>query len=148
MAQATKRRSNNTDTRDNETKRPRPTHTNKDEAKHESGDQSYSETNEKQEEQKGFTSYRFVNANERAINSKNMVPRAPQLPKTLQEKDQQQRLIVILEAATLEIYKVGKNNNSKYQLLNCDDHLKLLGKLGRDITTARPDITHQVTIPQ
>ncbi|KAJ1674763.1 18S rRNA pseudouridine methyltransferase [Spiromyces aspiralis] len=96
-----------------------------------------------QHTEKSLPSYKFINTNERSINSLNMVPKAPQLPRTIQERHQQQRLIVILEAATLEIYKVGKNKESKYQLLNCDDHIRLLGKLGRDITTARPDITHQ-----
>lgn len=35
--------------------------------------------------------------------------------------------------------QVGK----KFELLNCDDHKRELVKHGRDISSARPDITHQ-----
>ena len=31
----------------------------------------------------------------------------------------------------------------KFELLNCDDHKKELSKHGRDISSARPDISHQ-----
>lgn len=34
----------------------------------------------------------------------------------------------------------------KFELLNCDDHKSLLLKNGRDVSSARPDITHQVRI--
>ncbi|WBW74628.1 rRNA (pseudouridine) methyltransferase Mra1 [Schizosaccharomyces osmophilus] len=54
-----------------------------------------------------------------------------------------QRLIVVLDQACLEIYKVGKAKDAKYQLLNCDDHQGILKKLNRNIAQARPDITHQ-----
>lgn len=76
---------------------------------------------------------------------------------------QQRRLIVVLEQACLEAYRVssgsgsggaGKNRRggpggggeAKYALLNCDDHQGILAKTGRDIADARPDITHQVSI--
>jgi rRNA small subunit pseudouridine methyltransferase Nep1 len=72
-----------------------------------------------------------------------LVPKVPQLPKTFQEKENQKRLIVILEKANLEIVKVGKSKDAPYQLLNCDDHQHLLRKSGRDIAEYRPDITHQ-----
>lgn len=73
---------------------------------------------------------------------------------------QSRRLIVVLEQACLESYRVsggGSNSNgksrrngsgrgdAKYTLLNCDDHQGILAKTGRDIADARPDITHQVT---
>jgi rRNA small subunit pseudouridine methyltransferase Nep1 len=59
--------------------------------------------------------------------------------RTLHEKDQEKRLIVVLENASLETAKVGP----KYELLNCDKHKSLAKKLRRDITLCRPDITHQ-----
>jgi len=72
-----------------------------------------------------------------------MVPQAPKVPKTAADKENTRRLIVVLENACLEAYKVGKAKDSRYQLLNCDDHQGILKKLGKDITDARPDITHQ-----
>lgn len=80
----------------------------------------------------------------------NMIPHAPKVPKTLIEKEKARRLIVVLENACLETYKVGGKNrdarDARYQLLNCDDHQGILKKLGKEITDARPDITHQVGI--
>jgi rRNA small subunit pseudouridine methyltransferase Nep1 len=72
-----------------------------------------------------------------------MVPQAPKVPKTMLEKENARRLIVILEGATLETLKIGKNKEGNYQLLNVDDHLHLLKKTGRETYEARPDITHQ-----
>ncbi|KAJ1950698.1 18S rRNA pseudouridine methyltransferase [Linderina macrospora] len=85
--------------------------------------------------------HNFRNANHKQ--SSNMVPVAPKVPKTLEEKNETSRLIVVLEAASLETYKVGKSANAKYQLLNCDDHQGILARMGRDIAESRPDITHQ-----
>jgi len=51
------------------------------------------------------------------------------------------KVIVLLENASLESVKVGKAG--MYQLLNSDDHVGLLKKLGRDPSEVRPDITHQ-----
>jgi len=65
--------------------------------------------------------------------------RPKKIPRTLEEKDSQKRLIVVLENASLETIKVGR----KFELLNCDDHKRELVKHGRDISSARPDITHQ-----
>lgn len=73
-----------------------------------------------------------------------MVPQAPKVPKTTIEKENAQRLIVILEQATLETLKIGKNKEGHYQLLNVDDHLHILKKNDRETYEARPDITHQV----
>lgn len=75
-----------------------------------------------------------------------MVPQAPKVPKTTIEKENAQRLIVILEQATLETLKIGKNKEGHYQLLNVDDHLHILKKNNRETYEARPDITHQVSL--
>ncbi|KAJ1828149.1 18S rRNA pseudouridine methyltransferase [Coemansia sp. RSA 2599] len=83
----------------------------------------------------------FRNANHK--HTSNMVPIAPKVPKTAEELRETSRLIVILEAASLETSKVGKSKDAKYQLLNCDDHQGILARMGRDIAGSRPDITHQ-----
>lgn len=59
------------------------------------------------------------------------------------------RLIVVLSNASLETYKgtvSGRmgNREEKYQLLNSDEHIGIMRKMQRDISDARPDITHQV----
>jgi len=64
---------------------------------------------------------------------------APKIPKTLQEKENAKRLIVVLDGANLETIKMKDD----YTLLNCDDHVSLLKKRKRDSNDARPDITHQ-----
>lgn len=81
-----------------------------------------------------------------------MVPVQPTVPRTPLQKAAARRLIVVLEQACLEAYKVssgsasrgGPGKDAKYALLNCDDHQGILAKTGRDIADARPDITHQV----
>lgn len=67
------------------------------------------------------------------------------------DKDSQ-RLIVVLSNASLETYKAshggtGRNGiqrEEKYSLLNSDEHIGIMRKMNRDISDARPDITHQV----
>ncbi|KAF4520941.1 hypothetical protein B566_EDAN008916 [Ephemera danica] len=54
-------------------------------------------------------------------------------------RNQEKRLIVILEQAQLESVKVGNT----FELLNCDDHAHILKKHNREAGSARPDITHQ-----
>jgi len=49
------------------------------------------------------------------------------------------RLIVVLENAVLETVAMKKG----YELLNCDDHQRVMKKKGRDFSLARPDIAHQ-----
>lgn len=71
------------------------------------------------------------------------VGETPKLPKTKMEKELTRRVMVVLDAATLEIVKVGKGKESKYHLLNSDDHQGVLKKHGRSISDYRPDITHQ-----
>lgn len=64
-----------------------------------------------------------------------------------------QRLVVVLSNASLETYKTSYNQGSnragnqreeKYSLLNSDEHIGVMRKMNRDISDARPDITHQV----
>lgn len=95
-----------------------------------------------------------VQAHKRARVDSSLVPQAPKVPKTEMEKSSTPRLIVVLERACLETYKVSgghdsrnKDGGEKYALLNCDDHQRVLAKTGRDIAEARPDITHQVGSP-
>ncbi|KAJ2007166.1 18S rRNA pseudouridine methyltransferase [Coemansia thaxteri] len=83
----------------------------------------------------------FRNANHKHTSS--MIPIAPKVVKTAEEMRQTSRLIVVLEAASLETYKVGKSKDARYQLLNCDDHQGILARMGKDIAESRPDITHQ-----
>ena len=77
-----------------------------------------------------------------------LVPIPASVPRTAEEKQNTQRLYVVLEQACLEVYKSGKpgdhSGRGQYQLLNCDDHQGVIRRLGRDIGDARPDITHQV----
>lgn len=55
---------------------------------------------------------------------------------------------MVLEQACLETYRVpstsGSKSDDKYMLLNADDHQGILARMGREVATARPDITHQV----
>jgi len=60
------------------------------------------------------------------------------------------RLIVVLSNASLETYKAsygggrpGAQREEKYSLLNSDEHIGVMRKMNRDISDARPDITHQ-----
>lgn len=82
-----------------------------------------------------------------------LIPVQATVPRTPAQKASTRRLIVVLEQACLEAYKISSGSSSrggkdgkdvKYALLNCDDHQGILAKTGRDIADARPDITHQV----
>ncbi len=59
-------------------------------------------------------------------------------------------MIVVLSNASLETYKAshgGRNGmvrDEKFSLLNSDEHIGIMRKMNRDISDARPDITHQV----
>lgn len=91
------------------------------------------------------------------MNNPSMVPVQATVPRTPTAKANTRRLIVVLEQACLEAYRVstpsssssrktgksGASKEVKYTLLNCDDHQGILAKTGRDIADARPDITHQ-----
>ncbi|CAG8614084.1 13825_t:CDS:2 [Cetraspora pellucida] len=82
------------------------------------------------------------NNNTYAITNVFLVPQTPKLPKTLEEKESTRRLIVVLDKACLETYKVANTKPPKYQLINYDDHHNELRKLGIN-RVYRPDITHQ-----
>lgn len=82
----------------------------------------------------------------------------PELPKLVAEQHvaipatdkTTQRMIVVLSNASLETYKsshgAGRQGgrDEKYSLLNSDEHIGVMRKMNRDISDARPDITHQV----
>lgn len=83
----------------------------------------------------------------------------PDLPKLVAEQHvpipstdkDTKRLIVVLSNASLETYKAsyggnrpGSQREEKYSLLNSDEHIGVMRKMNRDISDARPDITHQV----
>lgn len=90
-------------------------------------------------------------------------PELPQLvaeqhvPVSAQDKDSK-RLIVVLSNASLETYRsshggggggggpgrAANGREEKYSLLNSDEHIGIMRKMNRDISEARPDITHQV----
>lgn len=81
----------------------------------------------------------------------------PELPQLVAEQHvpisphdkETQRLIVVLSNASLETYKAshggrnGAGREEKYSLLNSDEHIGVMRKANRDISEARPDITHQ-----
>ena len=71
------------------------------------------------------------------------------IPISVNDKDTK-RLIVVLSNASLETYKAAHSGKpgkeEKYSLLNSDEHIGVMRKMGRDISDARPDITHQVAI--
>lgn len=62
------------------------------------------------------------------------------------------RMIVVLSNASLETYKGSHGavrngaKDAKYALLNSDEHIGVMRKMNRDISDARPDITHQVCL--
>ena len=84
----------------------------------------------------------------------------PQLPRLVAEQHipipahdkDTQRLVVVLSNASLETYKAshggrgGNLRDEKYSLLNSDEHIGVMRKMNRDISDARPDITHQVCL--
>ncbi|KAM3487070.1 hypothetical protein MY3957_009638 [Beauveria namnaoensis] len=99
----------------------------------------------------------FMGLREPARGTQSLPP--PQLPQLVAEQStpipptdkDSQRLIVVLSNASLETYKASHSNSSrtgihreeKYSLLNSDEHIGVMRKMNRDISDARPDITHQ-----
>lgn len=72
------------------------------------------------------------------------------VPISATDKDTQ-RLIVVLSNASLETYRASHGGRTggrddKYSLLNSDEHIGVMRKMNRDISDARPDITHQVKL--
>lgn len=86
-------------------------------------------------------------------------PQLPQLvaeqhiPIPAHDKDSR-RMIVVLSNASLETYRSAQSSaragrpgavrDEKFTLLNSDEHIGIMRKMGRDISDARPDITHHV----
>jgi rRNA small subunit pseudouridine methyltransferase Nep1 len=81
----------------------------------------------------------------------------PELPRLIAEQHvpiastdkDTKRLIVVLSNASLETYRAAHSGKAggkeeKFSLLNSDEHIGVMRKMGRDISDARPDITHQV----
>mmetsp|Transcript_17118 Transcript_17118/g.25331 ORF Transcript_17118/g.25331 Transcript_17118/m.25331 type:complete len:231 (-) Transcript_17118:35-727(-) len=62
------------------------------------------------------------------------------LPKTLEEKCEGKRIIVVLWKASLETVKTRKGD---FELLNCDHSSLITKKSGKNISDLRPDIVHQ-----
>lgn len=50
-------------------------------------------------------------------------------------------MYVILDGAQMETVKTKKGD---FQLMNCDDHVNIMKKHGKDPQMFRPDIIHQV----
>lgn len=71
------------------------------------------------------------------------VPTPPKIPRTKAEREKTRQVIVVLDAAPLEIAKVGKKHDAAYHLLTSDDHQNILRKSHLDIADYRPDIAHQ-----
>jgi len=114
----------------------------------------------------GFTTTAVADSsNARSQGTQSLPPPAlPQLVATQHtpipstDKDTK-RLIVVLSHASLETFKTGGGGaarpgpggrpgvakEEKYTLLNSDEHIGIMRKMQRDISDARPDITHQVT---
>ncbi|KAK2790778.1 18S rRNA pseudouridine methyltransferase [Emmonsiellopsis sp. PD_33] len=81
----------------------------------------------------------------------------PELPQLVAEQHvpiasndkETKRLIVVLSNASLETYRASSGGRAangreeKYSLLNSDEHIGVMRKMNRDISDARPDITHQ-----
>ncbi|KAI1906247.1 18S rRNA pseudouridine methyltransferase [Ophidiomyces ophidiicola] len=87
----------------------------------------------------------------------------PELPQLVAEQHvplaahdkHSKRLVVVLSNASLETYRAASSasassaapgkpaRDDKYSLLNSDEHIGVMRKMGRDISEARPDITHQ-----
>ncbi|KAL3858248.1 hypothetical protein ACJMK2_012845 [Sinanodonta woodiana] len=63
----------------------------------------------------------------------------PKVIKNVKKDLKEKRLIIVLEKASLETVKVGK----QFELLNCDKHKGLAKKYKRDASQCRPDIVHQ-----
>jgi rRNA small subunit pseudouridine methyltransferase Nep1 len=84
-------------------------------------------------------SYCFIIANDNILTS-GLISEEPKLPRNFEERENWKRLIVILEAANLQIHKTKKGF---MELLNCDDHQRTIKSMGKKYEDFRPDITHQ-----
>ncbi|XP_027175688.1 ribosomal RNA small subunit methyltransferase NEP1 [Coffea eugenioides] len=85
------------------------------------------------------------NINEKKRRAEEIANELPSLPIVLaddQKNANKPGVIFILEKASLEVAKVGKN----YQLLNSDKHANFLRRNGRNPADYRPDIAHQAIL--
>lgn len=85
------------------------------------------------------------NMNEKKRRAEELANELPSLPIVLaddQKNANKPGVIFILEKASLEVAKVGKN----YQLLNSDKHANFLRRNGRNPADYRPDIAHQAIL--
>lgn len=85
------------------------------------------------------------NRNEKKRRAEEIANELPSLPIVLaddQKNANKPGVIFILEKASLEVAKVGKN----YQLLNSDKHANFLRRNGRNPADYRPDIAHQAIL--
>ncbi|KAL3534585.1 hypothetical protein ACH5RR_003046 [Cinchona calisaya] len=78
----------------------------------------------------------------RAEEIANEIPSIPIILADDQRNANKPGVIFILEKASLEVAKVGKN----YQLLNSDKHANFLRRNGRNPADYRPDIAHQAIL--
>ncbi|XP_072986034.1 uncharacterized protein [Typha latifolia] len=66
----------------------------------------------------------------------------PVVARPIDDARKQKGVIFVLEKASLEVGKVGKN----FQILNSDDHANYLRKQNRNPADYRPDIIHQALL--
>lgn len=108
--------------------------------KEENGEEEYVEKSVPEEEEEGDE-----NMNEKKRRAEEIANELPSLPIVLaddQKNANKPGVIFILEKASLEVAKVGKN----YQLLNSDKHANFLRRNGRNPADYRPDIAHQAIL--
>ena len=73
-------------------------------------------------------------------NTSGLISEAPTVPKSFEDKQKWQRLIVILEKATLHLTKTKRGT---MELINWDDHQRTIKRMNKKYEDYRPDITHQ-----
>ena len=79
-----------------------------------------------------------------------IVAAPPKLPRNAVEKESHQRVIVVLDRASLDTTRLGSSKKRgddkggvRYALLSGEEHSNILRKMGKDPAESRPDITHQ-----
>ena len=70
--------------------------------------------------------------------TRSLQPMKATLPSTFEQRQTAPRVFVILEAANLETVVTKRG----IELINCDDHQKIIAKMGRKLEDYRPDVTH------
>ncbi|CDW76216.1 c2f protein [Stylonychia lemnae] len=77
----------------------------------------------------------FVSSDDEQKESYSLQRVEPKLPKTFHEKQNMPRLILVLEQANIETTKTKRG----IELINCDDHQKLITKMKKSYEDYRPD---------